>query len=206
MHKDEGTKRIEAFSDGVFAIAITLLILQIKVPHYEMVGKNGLLRLLIDLWPSYLAFTISFFTILIMWAKHHWMFSLIQQEDHLLLCWNGLLLFCVTFLPFPTALLAEYLLHPETKIAANLYTGTIFAIEFSFYLLWRHAAKDGHLFTGRAVNAVIEEVKQVSNKYRFDPYFYFAVFVVSFFSAWASMVLSLLLTLGFAVWQVRAQG
>ncbi|MGH6626885.1 MAG: TMEM175 family protein [Burkholderiaceae bacterium] len=107
MQQDEGTGRIEAFSDGVFAIAITLLVLNIKVPSHTAVGQQGLAHLLAALWPSYLAFITSFITIRVIWVKHHWMFTLIQRSDHAFLYWNGLLLLFVTFLPFPTALLAD---------------------------------------------------------------------------------------------------
>lgn len=141
MHEDGATVRVEAFSDGVFGIAMTLLVIEIKVPGQEVVGAHGLGHALIALWPSYLAFMTSFATILAIWVHHHWLFSLITRNDHAFLYWNGLLLFFVSFVPFPTALLAEYLLHPDARIAANLYTGTFLAISLAFDGLWRHASR-----------------------------------------------------------------
>jgi uncharacterized membrane protein len=78
MDRTHETGRIEAFSDGVFAIAITLLVIEIKVPIHEQVQKIGLLKALLDLWPSYLAFITSFATILVMWVHHHWIFVLVK--------------------------------------------------------------------------------------------------------------------------------
>jgi len=105
------TARIEAFSDGVFAIAITLLILEIRVPPQT---PDGVLRdALGDLWPSYVAFLASFMTIGVMWLNHHRLFSLINKKDDGLIAFNLLLLLGITWLPFPTALLAEHLLGPH---------------------------------------------------------------------------------------------
>ena len=100
------TARTEAFSDGVFAIAITLLVLDIKVPQ-ELPESVRLGTALLQLWPSYLAFLTSFVTIGIMWINHHRLFTLIKRSDHWLLQLNGLLLLEDTFLPFPTAIVAE---------------------------------------------------------------------------------------------------
>src|SRR5690348_10117444 len=96
------TARIEAFSDGVFAVAATLLVLDLKVPH-DAAGGQGLVRALAGEWPAYLAFVTSFAFIGIMWINHHRLFTLIRRSDNLLLVFNGLLLLGVTFVPFATA-------------------------------------------------------------------------------------------------------
>ena len=119
MQEERETVRIEAFSDGVFAIAMTLLVIENKVPSHDLVAAKGLAQSLVALWPSYLAFLTSFVTILVIWVHNHWVFALIKRNDHPFLYWNGLLLLFVTFVPFPTALLSEYLLNPEAKVAAN---------------------------------------------------------------------------------------
>lgn len=98
--------RVEAFSDGVFAIAITLLILEIKVP--EGAGEH-LWTALGAQWPSYAAYVVSFLVIGIMWANHHTVFGYVARVDRTLLFLNLLLLLVVAALPWPTALLAEYL-------------------------------------------------------------------------------------------------
>lgn len=197
MHEDNETVRIEAFSDGVFGIAMTLLVIEIKVPGPELVAAHGLAHALVALWPSYLAFMTSFATILAIWVHHHWLFSLITRNDHAFLYWNGLLLFFVTFVPFPTALLAEYLLHPDARVAANLYTGTFLAISLAFDALWRHAS--ARLLEVEATTAKRREAAQITRRYRFGPPLYLLAFGVSFASEAWSIALCLLLALFFAL-------
>ena len=121
------TARIEAFSDGVFAIAITLLVLDLKVPR-ELAEGRTLEQALLAQWPAYLAFVSSFMTILIMWVNHHRMFTLIGRSDDRLLFYNGLLLMGVTVVPFPTSLVAEYLRHDGQRTAALIYSATFIGI------------------------------------------------------------------------------
>jgi hypothetical protein len=110
------TGRLEAFSDGVFAIAITLLVLEIAVPHVE--HDASLTNALLDLWPSYFGYAVSFITIGVMWINHHHMFKDIERVDHGLLALNLLLLICISFVPFPTAVLAEYVGEDEFRLEA----------------------------------------------------------------------------------------
>lgn len=203
MQEEKETGRLEAFSDGVFAIAITLLVLEIKVPSHESVEEHGLAPLLAELWPSYLAFFTSFITILVMWVNHHRIFTLIRRSDHAFLYLNGLLLFLVTFVPFPTSLLAEFLLDPGGKVAANVYTGTFLAISLSFNGLWRYAAKGRRLL---AASARHEETEQITRLGRSGLPFYLAAFVTSFVSESASIGICLLLALFFALrgWPIKA--
>jgi len=86
------TGRVESFSDGVIAIAITLLVLEIKVPKADEIASVGLFAKLLDLWPSFLAFVTSFGTILVMWINHHRVFRLVRTTDYPFLYWNGFLL------------------------------------------------------------------------------------------------------------------
>jgi TMEM175 potassium channel family protein len=197
MHEERETERVEAFSDGVFGIAMTLLVIEIKVPSHELVAANGLAQSLAALWPSYLAFVTSFVTVLVIWVHHHWIFALINKNDHPFLYWNGLLLLFVTFVPFPTALLADYLLHPEARVAANLYTGTFLAISLAFDALWRHASI--RLLSNDATSAKEIEATQITKQYRFGPPLYFGAFGVSFVSEAWSIALCLLLALFFAL-------
>ena len=130
----EGTGRVEAFSDGVFAIAITLLILEIQVPHAGVEG--GLWAALVKLWPSYLAFVLSFFVILIMWVNHHELMRLVRAVRYPLLFANGLVLLTVTFVPFPTAILAEHLNTPEASAAVAFYCATFVVNALAWVLLF----------------------------------------------------------------------
>jgi len=114
--------RIEAFSDGVFAIAITLLILELKVPPHDSIHSvddlwNGLLQL----WPSYFAFFLSFGIILVSWVNHHYLFNALDKSSRGFLYANGFLLLTITFMPFPTALLAEYIGTEYAKPAIAFY-------------------------------------------------------------------------------------
>ncbi len=116
---EKETARVEAFSDGVFAIAITLLVLEFKVPHLPQEASSGeLFHALLKLWPSTVAFLGSFAAILIMWINHHGLFRLIHKTDSRFLFANGFMLLMVTFVPFPTAVLAEYLGRPGERVAA----------------------------------------------------------------------------------------
>ncbi|NTU68522.1 MAG: DUF1211 domain-containing protein [Chlorobiaceae bacterium] len=203
MHRENETVRIESFSDGVFAIAITLLVIEIKIPEREQVEQLGLWLALLNLWPSYLAFLTSFATILVIWIQHHWIFVLVDRYDHALFYLNGLLLLFVTFIPFPTALLAEYLLHHESRVAANIYTGIFLAISISFDLLWRHVSKC--LLKKDAILQKYEDAKLITRHYRFAPLLYVSAFAMSFLSEPLSVAICLLLAFLYALrgWPFR---
>jgi uncharacterized membrane protein len=194
--RDE-TTRVEAFSDGVFAIAITLLVLEIRVPE-EVVGGPGLGRALLGLWPSYLAFLTSFATIGIMWINHHRLFTLIRRCDHLLLVANGFLLLWVSFLPFPTAVVARSLTGSAgaARTAAAFFSGTFVVIAVAFNLLWRYASGGRRLLEPAADEAAIQAQ---TRQYAFGPVWYMAAFGLAFVSVPASLGLNLLLALFFAL-------
>lgn len=132
------TGRLEAFSDGVFAIAITLLIIEVRLPS----GHGSLLDRLADAWPGYIAYLISFVTIGIMWANHHGIFQLIGRTTHGLVVANLLLLMLVAFIPFPTKVLGEHLTGSlaDRRTAALFYNGTFFVTAIFYNTLWQTAA------------------------------------------------------------------
>jgi uncharacterized membrane protein len=138
------TGRVEAFSDGVFAIAITLLVLGLSIPP---AGKEhgDLGRLLARAWPSYVAYFVSFLVIGIIWVNHHAMFRLIARADRPLLFINLALLAIVAIIPFPTGLLATYIRHGpvDAHLAAALYSGTMLAMSVAFLALWLWATRAG---------------------------------------------------------------
>jgi uncharacterized membrane protein len=186
------TARIEAFSDGVFAIAITLLILEIRVPPQI---PDGVLRdALRDLWPSYVAFLASFMTIGVMWLNHHRLFSLINTKDDGLIAFNLLLLLGITWLPFPTALLAEHLLgpHVDQQVAAIVYAGSFFAIAIVFNVMWRYAIR--RKIVSEEVNAV-----GITRQYALGPIMYAVLVAIAFFSAEWCLTVSILYALYFAL-------
>ena len=137
--------RLEAFSDGVLAIVITLLILEIKVPT----GHEGSLgSALAAQWPQYAAFLLSFLIVGIIWLNHHATINLLQRTDHTVQVLNLLLLLPVTVLPWPTALLAEYT-HEGTpgdqRVAVLVYGATSTAMALSFNVLWRYILRHPEL-------------------------------------------------------------
>ena len=135
------SSRIEAFSDGVFAIAITLLVLEIQVPD---VHGGGLLDALGDLWPSYAAYAVSFLTIGIIWVNHHTAFGLLARADRKLLFLNLALLMTVSFIPFPTSVLARYLqAGSDQHVAAVTYSGTMALQGLAFGAVALYAIRAG---------------------------------------------------------------
>ncbi|MFJ8312837.1 MULTISPECIES: TMEM175 family protein [unclassified Streptomyces] len=145
------SSRVEAFSDGVFAIAITLLILEIKVPPH---AGNHLWRELGHMWPSYAAYVVSFLIIGIMWVNHHTLFSYVVRIDRTLMFLNLLLLMTVVAIPWPAALMAEYLREPgASHVAAAVYSGLMVVMALNYQALWWHLTRTGHLFDDRVDNA-----------------------------------------------------
>jgi uncharacterized membrane protein len=131
------TSRTEAFSDGVFAIAATLLVLELKVPHVE---PGGLLEALLERWPSYATYVVSFLTIGIIWVNHHAVMDRIRNVNRPLLFLNLVFLMAVAAIPFPTALLADYLRagHDE-GLAAAVYGATMAVMGIAFGIIWAYA-------------------------------------------------------------------
>ena len=118
--------RLEAFGDGVFAIAITLLVLEIAVP---VLRGGSLLHGLARQWPSFLAYLISFFTIGVVWIAHYGITRSLRGVDEIFLRLNLLFLFFVAFLPYPTKLVAEFLTEPEQeRVAVTVYSLTLLVI------------------------------------------------------------------------------
>src|SRR6266542_1151493 len=116
------TGRVEAFSDGVFAIAITLLILAVGID--QALAEGNLKHQLLHLWPAYIAYAVSFVTIGIMWVNHHAVFRHFARVDRPLLLLNILLLMCISFTPFPTRVVAEHAQTDADRKAATLLYGT----------------------------------------------------------------------------------
>lgn len=191
----EDTRRLEAFSDGVFAIAITLLVLDIKVPR-DLPEGTRLWNALAAQWPVYLAFLISFVTIGIMWINHHRLFRIIHRVDHGLLVLNGLLLLGITFVPFPTALVAEHLLQGDERIAAMVYSGTFTLIALVFNALWWYASGSRRLLNPRANERA---VKGITRAYALGPLLYLAALGVALVSVTASLLINLGLAIFFAL-------
>ncbi len=134
---EKETFRLEAFSDAVFAIAVTLLALELKVPHLEPnAPPSELLTQLLVQWPQYFALVTGFATILVTWVGHHQIFKMVGRVDAYLLYSNGLLLLAVTLFPFATALLGDYITHPSANIAVVIYAGLGLFTNVAWNLMW----------------------------------------------------------------------
>jgi len=135
-------ERVVFFSDAVFAIVITLLVLELKVPHLTEHNEPALQHALFDLLPNVVGFVVSFLIIGLMWVEHHRIFRYIADYDGGLLWRNLLLLLCVSFVPFPTALFSENF---WSRTAFILYTASFGGVATAKLLIWRHAMKAGLL-------------------------------------------------------------
>ena len=177
--------RIEAFSDGVFAIAVTLLVLELKVPHLDEGATSArLARALLDQWPSYAAFLTSFATILVMWINHHGVFKLVRRPDSLFMFANGFLLLFVTVVPFPTALVAAYLTRSGADVAVAVYCGTYVMLSIAYNLLWRAASHRRRLLKASVTD---EQVRRIGRNYLLGLPVYLAATMLAFVNAYAAM-------------------
>jgi uncharacterized membrane protein len=184
------TSRLETFADGVFAIAATLLILDVTA------GGPDLGHQLVHVWPSYAAYGISFLTIGIMWVNHHTVFEQVGRVDRRFLFLNVLLLMCVAFVPFPTRLVAEHLLTSGAR-AATLTYGIALSITAVFYnWLWFYAAGRGRLLREDADPRV---VAGISRSYRVGLFLYPTATLVGLASAKAGAALYAAITLFFVI-------
>lgn len=196
-NRDNDTGRIETFSDGVFAIATTLLVVEIGVPHLgDEPVRTTLFGALAGQWPSYLGYVISFLQIGIIWANHHNRFSFIERSDHVLLFLNTLFLMCVAFIPFPTALLAEYIQTDERTTAGAVYTGTLAVTAVFFTLLWLYAAGNYRL-VNRSLDPAL--LRAMTRRYVAGMGLYAVAFALTFISVTLSLVLVVGLALAFVL-------
>jgi uncharacterized membrane protein len=182
------TARVEAFCDGVFAIAATLLVLDMRVPPRDAVAAAaGLWRALGQHWSAYAAYALSFLIIGIMWANHHNIFRYIGRANHPFVMLNLALLFWVAALPFPTALLAEYLPLPGERTAAVvLYGATLTGSAIAYNALWRYAALGRRLLKPDADQRLVDAV---TREYRVGPVLYAVATLVALFNVWASLAI-----------------
>ncbi|HEY4053154.1 MAG TPA: TMEM175 family protein [Terriglobales bacterium] len=185
------TARVEAFSDGVFAIAITLLVLDIHVPA---VSAGPLGPALARQWPTYVAFLISFAFIGIMWVNHHRLFNHIRRTDNALMFLNLLLLLGVTVVPFPTALLAAHYSAGDRVTAAAVFNGTYVLIAVAYNLLWYHAINSGLIDTQASDSAA-----DITRRYGVGPISYLICLGVTWISVPASLALNVGLAIFFAM-------
>jgi uncharacterized membrane protein len=184
------THRLEAFSDGVFAIAITLLIIEIGVPHVE--GEADLGDELWDLWPSYGAYILSFVMIGIYWANHHSFFELFGRTDHVFLMVNVLFLMTIAFIPFPTAVLGEYLDNDaQRQDAVILYAIGLLLPALTWFAIWVYARARGLLVAGLRPSYV----RFMTYQYGLSCVLFTLSLAIALVEPWASLAVTVGLTL-----------
>jgi uncharacterized membrane protein len=158
MEGRAGTGRIEAFSDGVFAIAITLLTLELKLPPIPANQVPAdLPQVVLRLWPEFFSFVTSFLVIGLFWVAHHRLFRHIVRSDFTLLWLNLLLLMCIAFLPFPTELMAE---HGQHQFSIVFYASSMAVTGLVLAPLWFYAVKDYRLVADDLDPALLRHYSQ----------------------------------------------
>jgi uncharacterized membrane protein len=172
------TARLETFSDGVFAIAATLLVLELKLD-----GRGSVTHQLVHLWPSYAAYAISFATIGIMWINHHAVFRQIRKVDRTFLAINVIFLMVIAFIPFPTHVLAAHL-HHDAQAAAFFYGLTNIFMAVMFSSVWFYAARGRRLIAPEADQRTITGI---SRAFRPGIPLYTIATASSFLSAWLAL-------------------
>ncbi len=150
--------RMEAFTDGVIAIVITLLVLDLGV---KAGAEDDLLQAILDEWPSYLAYFVSFFTVGAFWLRHHAITNAISRVDSAFIRLNLLMIFFLSFLPFPTRLVAEYLEDQDAeRVAVVLYGIVLLLAAVSLNLLWRYAARHRRLLKADTSDEEVRELDE----------------------------------------------
>ena len=188
-------KRVEAFSDGVFAVAITLLALELRVPE----DGGTLLHRMLTIWPSYLAYVVSFLTIGIMWLNHHTMFKHIVRVNRPLLLLNLLLLMVVAVVPFPTALageeLGEHLRGDDAKTIMVTYGLLMIVMSTFFSAVWWYVVFHPGMLDERLPSAA---VRRSIPRFGIGLFGYLAATVIALVSPLTALVLFGLLALYYA--------
>ena len=186
--------RVEAFSDGVIAIAITLLILEIKVP--EGAGQD-LPHQLAEQWPSYLSYVVSFFVIGVIWLNHHALFMHIGRVDRKLTALNLVLLFSIALIPWPTHLLATYMREggDAERVAALIYSATMLLMGVSIGAIWTYAARDRRLLGSDLTD---EEIRRRTRSFTIGAPLYLVALICALFSAPLCLAINALLAVYYA--------
>ncbi len=199
--RERETERLEAFSDGIFAFAITLLVLNLYDPTTR--GSANRSQGLLSEWPAFFAFATSFFTILIMWINHHNMFNYIKRISREFMLLNGLLLLFVTLTPFTTLLVSEHLLSADANTAASIYSGSFLILGMAWNIVWHNASHHHNLISEKVPTS---QISKVARQYLVGPFFFAAAFAVAFFNAIASLALIILISVYYGVTVTGGEG
>ena len=177
--------RLEAFSDGVFSIAITILVLNLHVPDLIKGADTNtqLWHALADQWPKLVSYVISFGIVGLYWVGHHLMFHYIKHTDRMFLFLNNLYLMVIAFMPFPAALLGQY---GSTRTAVIVYAGTLITAGLLYNNLWRYATKNRRLVDENSSERLIHLVKKIIS---FAPFVYLLAIGLAFINPRLSLII-----------------
>src|SRR4051812_43799689 len=194
MAETNPNSRLEAFCDGVFAIALTLLIIDIKVPStVEIRTTADLWQALLHIMPSIFAFVLSFIIILITWVNHHASLKLGKKSSPAFIYANGLLLLTVVFLPFPTALMGEYILTDHAAPAVVLYNATVALQAVGWILIGKAALKD-KLYKNEEAAVIV----RINVRYGFFAFLLYGLFALLAF--WFPFTVAIITILTWVFW------
>jgi uncharacterized membrane protein len=174
------TGRIEGFSDGIFSIAATLLVLELKPPPPNLPFWHGLA----SQWPGFAGFLLSFLFIGIMWINHHRLFTHVRRSDDMLMLSNLLLLLGVVWIPYPTSLLAQAVTRGNILDAALLYNGSYLAIALLFNLLFYTCIRR------RLVDCDFAAVRPIARSYMIGPAMYALCMAVTWWNVPLSLAIN----------------
>lgn len=190
LDNERDTGRLEAFSDGVIAVAITLLILDIRVPPFD--AKIPLLPALLNGGITFLGYVTSFTIIGLFWANHHYMFKYIRRTDHFLLLLNTLALMCLVFIPFTTALLVAHFDDGYATSAAMVYSTSLLLTSILYNIVWWYASTHPHLLDSGLTSQVVQ---QMTRRYFVSIPLYLVTLLVSALNVEVSLVLYIAIAL-----------
>src|SRR4051794_942644 len=173
---------METFSDGVFAIAATLLVLEIGID-----STSDVAHALWDIWPSYLAYATSFLTIGVVWINHHYTVRLMGRVDRTFLFINNVLLMVIAFSPFPTRLVAEHLTGGGARAATLFFTGTYTVMAAMHQIYWQYARRGRRLIADEVPESAL---RAIDVAYAPGVFLYGATVVVALFSPLAAVLLT----------------
>ncbi|MDQ2840266.1 MAG: TMEM175 family protein, partial [Acidobacteriota bacterium] len=186
------TQRVEAFSDGVFSIAITLLVLELAIPESRSPSPPPLEPALIALWPSYLTYVLSFLIIGIYWANHHYIFRFYKRTNHVFNLLNILFLLTISFLPFPTAVLSRYVeIEKYATTAVMFYAFALRLPAFAFFLMWAYASSRYRLIDRRLQPRFVQHL---TRQYAASIVIYAGALCAAYFSYRLGLAICIILT------------
>lgn len=155
---EKETGRLEAFSDGVFGVAVTLLAIEIAVKENPLQTNEGLWKEIINNWPRYFGYFNSFATVLLMWMSHHEIFKRVKKTSMRLVLANGLLLLLIALVPYPTRTLSEFLETPARQAAILFYVGYFIFISIGFNLLCRAALQEKNVLNDASLRKPLTQI------------------------------------------------